>query len=149
MLYLHTIEKMNVPCARLAHTGGIAIVIAFRKNNSRKRDSKKVKRYETNHNCEESTVPPKRIRLTEAQSLNITSYVIQGGRVRDINPLKKTTNHHSIAAHMRSPHPNENLSDNKFFDAKSYNDYACLVLQCINTFMGGNGQIYMPKDQVC
>ena len=107
-------------------------VIEFRKSNRKNR--KKIKRYEFNNVCEDTTVPQKKRRLTEVESLDSAGYKVKSGRVVGINHLVSTLPTDARFTVERSARPKGNLNEDSHFNSEKYDEYVELVLQCTQTF---------------
>ena len=98
-------------------------VAAYRKNNSGKRNSKKVKRYEKANKCSNPTSNAKRRKVSELQSLHTAGH---GGQIRgevfDAPSVANTTN--------RAARPKCSLKEPSTFKSEDFEQYCALVLKC-------------------
>lgn len=109
-------------------------VLDYRKAHKQKRYVKKVKRYEFSHPCGDDAAPSKKMRMTEAQSLDSTGYEVHGGRLRGVNAAITATPNSPVALTERSARPKDSLSEDIYFNHKSFDKYADIVLQCTQTY---------------
>ena len=102
-------------------------VIDFRKQNKKNRT--KIKRFEFNNACEDTTLPIKKRRLTEVQALNTAGCKVDSGRVVGLLSPPNI----SSPLDERSARPNGDLNEDIYFNVEKYDEYAELVLQCTQT----------------
>ena len=97
-------------------------VAAYRRNNTGKRNTKKVKRYETANPCTNHTTSIRKRKLTELESLHSAGH---GGQVRGEiyeAPTLTTTD--------RAARPKSTLQEPQTFNSDDFDEYCDLVRQC-------------------
>jgi hypothetical protein len=103
-------------------------VIEFRNINRKNR--KKVKRYESNNVCEDTTLPAAKRRLTEVQALDTANYEVNSGRIVGISTSHQPTPYVDSDSKARAAHHDESYDESIDFDYVLFDKYAQLVLQC-------------------
>ena len=99
-----------------------------------KSNSKKVKRYENSNPCEDHSVPARKRRLNEIQSLNTDGCDVKGGRVVGINAGLPPSIYDDITVtrSLRTRDSQSSISYNEDYcvDEDAFDDYLRLVNEC-------------------